>query len=208
MSEQTRVNHPSFGFIRASRVSGHAALFDSALRHQHYITITVGASEQIRENSRTWNMAGKEYIQVSMSEAQYATFLTSLNMGSGAPCTLTRLMGAKIEEPPADTNTRTAFDKEIEHDVQEAIGALKVAAAELSGLVGKGKATRKELNGLQGSVEKAIREISLNAPFILTQFAEYMETLTERAKADLNAHATLTGQRLGAVIPVAIQQAG
>ncbi len=196
MHDDTEIDHPSFGFIRASRVSGHTSLFDSALMHQHYITLTIGHAVQHRNMSRNWNYPKEEYITIAMSEAQFATFITSMNVGEGAPCTLTRVMGKGIEAPPADINTRKTFGNELRRNIDAATKLLQQAQAHARMLVDKKKATLSELRDLQNNITAAQRELVDSAPFILHQFAESVETLTQQAKADINAHVVMSGQRL------------
>lgn len=198
MIEETRVKHESFGFIRASRVQGHAALFDSAVRHQHYITIEIGEAEMVRRfsDSHTYSSL-RGFINVAMSEAQFAQFITSMNVGSGAPCTLQYVMGKRREEPPPDINTRETFEGEVRQQAESVATALREGIAAVSALATQGRPPNKaEIKAALAKLETAQREMVANMPFLMKQFAEGIEKLTERAKTDLNAHAVMLGQRL------------
>lgn len=197
MEDHKVIKHESFGFIRASRVSGHTELFDSAIKHQHYVTITIGEAEQHRRHSETYVHGSiRGLIEVSMSEAQFAQFITSMNVGSGAPCTLTWVNGQYRSPPPADINTRETFESEVKAKADKVGWNLKEGIAEVKSLLDKGKANKGELKVALEKLETAQRELVSNMPFLMKQFAEGVEKLTERAKMDLNAHAVMLGQRM------------
>jgi hypothetical protein len=191
------IEHPSFGYIRASRVSGHATLFDSAIRHHHYVEVTIGTATQELHRGETHVHGRDELLQVAMSEAQFATFITSMNVGWGAPCTLTRMDGKSVPPPPADINTRQTFENHVKEKA-DGIATSMTDALETLGEIetGKRKLNKGEVIQAKQQVETALRELVSNMPYLLHTFAEQMETLTERAKADINAYAIMAGQRL------------
>jgi hypothetical protein len=192
-----RTEHPSFGFLRASRVSGHATLFDSAIQHHHYVEVTVGTAMQEWRHGETHVYGKDEILKLAMSEAQFATFITSMNVGWGAPCTLTRVDGKSVEPPPADINTRETFENHVKDKAESIAGSLKDALTALGELeTGKRRLTKTEVREAKALVETASRELLANMPYLLRVFAEQMEKLTERAKADVNAYAVMAGQRL------------
>jgi hypothetical protein len=80
--------HPAYAQIGASRVSGGTYLYGSNFAHQHYVTISITKSELNRSLSRDWASGGEEYIEVALSEAQWASFVSTLNSGTGIQCTL------------------------------------------------------------------------------------------------------------------------
>ena len=198
MDNETRVQHESFGFIKASRVSGQAQLFDSAVDHQHYVTIEIGQAEQVRRYNESYVHGGTRggFISVAMSESQFAQFITSMNVGSGAPCTIQYVAGKRREPPPPDTNTRETFENEVKEQAVKIGADLVKAIAELRGLVDNGKAGKKDLQAALAKFEFALRGLDSNMPFMMRRFAEGIEKLTDRAKMDLNAHAVMLGQRL------------
>lgn len=195
--EETKLEHESFGFIRASRVSGGAGqLFDTAVKHSHCITITIGRATKRRQFHETYVHARNELIRVSMSESQFAQFITSMNTGSGAPCTLSRVDGRFVPPPPPDTNTRETFENEVQQAGIALAASADSALASLKALQAKGKATKGELSQALKEVENLQRELISNMPFMMERFAEGIEKLIDRAKIDINAHAVMIGQGL------------
>ena len=194
-----RTEHPSFGFLRASRVSGHATLFDSAIQHHHYVEVTVGTAMQEWRHGETHVYGKDELLKLAMSEAQFATFITSMNVGWGAiRVRSTRVDGKSVEPPPADINTRETFENHVKDKAESIAGSLKDALTALGEIeTGKRRLTKTEIRETRALVETASRELLSNMPeHLLRMFAEQMEKLTERAKADINAYAVMAGQRL------------
>lgn len=54
---ESRITHPAFAQIGASRVSGSVNLYGSEFNHQHFITISIHRSELNRSLSRDWPFA-------------------------------------------------------------------------------------------------------------------------------------------------------
>lgn len=52
--EGKRYNHPAFGQLRASRVSGRTTLYGSDFVHEHFMIVEIHRSELNRDNSRDW----------------------------------------------------------------------------------------------------------------------------------------------------------
>jgi hypothetical protein len=188
------IEHESFGFIRANRVQGSAKLFDSAINHQHFISLTIGQANQERQLNRTWIFGGKELITVDMSESQFAQFITSMNSGTGSSCTIRRLCGKGKECPPEDMNTRQSFGPEMKEETAKVAELLSSGVAKLSALASQGKANKGELKAALDAVVAVQQQLVSTLPFIMKQFAEHMEELTDRAKSDLSAHALMLGQ--------------
>jgi hypothetical protein len=121
--------------IQFSRVTGKANLFGSDFDHDHYITLKVTPCTTQRSSNRTWYMGTlKPYIEVSLSAAQFAETITTLNCGSGIPCTMEYLNGRgkfpKIEPIPQ----RPAFKAEGGEALAESIAAIDDTIAELDTL--------------------------------------------------------------------------
>src|SRR5205085_12031249 len=88
VGEDGEETHPAWALIGASRVQSGppgATLFDSELRHQHYVTITLRQASRKRNLNRDWLHAESRLpiIEVAVSEAQWAQFVTSMNQGDG-----------------------------------------------------------------------------------------------------------------------------
>ena len=133
---ETRETHPAYAQISASRVSGHAVLYGSDFNHQHYVTISITPSELHRGLSydRPHALLRGEIVEVALSEAQWAHFVSSMNQGSGTQCTVQHLHGKlvpQIPEPPDRKAQIVAEADEKMRDVQRQLAALDEELGEL-----------------------------------------------------------------------------
>jgi hypothetical protein len=98
--------HPSYGLIRISRVTGGpgaARLFGSPLaNHYGTIRLSIGSAKWTHglHHDRYYGSMHGEHVEIEMSAAQFADMITSLNVGSGTPCTIRYLAGVQIPNPP------------------------------------------------------------------------------------------------------------
>lgn len=189
----TEYNHPAYGQIRASRVTGHQNLYGSEFHHNGFITVTIARSRFRRSLSRDWVYAGKELIDVSLSEAQWATFVSSLNCGSGTPCTINHVDRISMPDLPDPPSRKEQFDEELKSTMTKSDKALKELQEKIIGM----KISEKQKKELLASVTAARMNISSNVQFVATSFSEHMEETVEKAKCEVNAYANGLIQRAG-----------
>lgn len=176
--------HPAFAQIAASRVSGRTALYDSDFDHNAYMTIAIRRSELHRSLANDWHFGREELIHVAMSEAQWATFVSSPNMGSGVPCTIQYVAGELVPGLPPPQPRAKQFHRELTDAVAasvEAIAALEKAIDQL-GL------SKAKMTAVRDLLHIARARINSTAPFIAEQFEEHMEKTVERAKAEIHGY--------------------
>jgi hypothetical protein len=186
--------HPAYGMIGASRVSGNARLFGSDFKHQHFITIRIHKAELHRGLSRDWAHARNQLIEVSLSEAQWATFVSSMNVGFGVQCTIENTqVDGELPGIAGAVQRKSQFSAELAQTMQgaqEALDALEKNILESSLGMRAKEALRKEC-------EQVRRRIGGSVQFVADQFSEHMEDITEHAKIEVNAYATNLLQRAG-----------
>ena len=187
-----RINHPSFAQLQVSRINGHKVLYNSDFNSHNYIALRIHKSEMIRDLSHDWHHEREQYIEVAMSEAQWATLVSSLNR-QGVPCTLTYLMGETIDLLPEPTNRINQFGSELSKHLGDAVRQL-TEAMELANMLGLSKAKTQALLVL---LSKAQADIKSNAQFVEKSFNEHMENQVEKAKCDANAYLYHAVQRAG-----------
>lgn len=181
----TRTSHPAFGQIRASRVSGHTALYGSDFIHNNYVTISICESDLMRTHSNDWHFGGKGLIEVALSEAGWATFVSAMNVGSGVPCTLERVAGEskpnialRRQEAHFKAETNEAVKAAMEH-----LRALRIKIADAANGLSKAKQSN-----LLSEIDMVIRQVGDHLPFVVTQFDEHVETTMEKAKVELHGY--------------------
>jgi len=186
--------HPAFGQISASRVNGRTNLYGSDFSHDGFITITIKASELNRDLSRDWHYEREQLIQVALSEAQWATFVSSLNNGSGVPCTLEWITGVgRLPMLPNPKSRADQFGKEFQKDFDEALTALD----ELETALQSCGLSQKKMDGLMAKARTAKAKINSSAPFVVDQFGDHMENEMERAKVEIHGYFQNLIQRAG-----------
>lgn len=178
--------HPAYAMIGAYRVTGGKVLFGSDFQHQNYITIRIKPGQVRRSLSNDWFgvAAGREYIEVSLSEAQWAGLISRLNVGDGVPCTLGWKEDVgyvpQIPEPPEHTKQ---FSAEMKKLAEKGDVALKELADVINGM----KISEKQRKELLWKIEQASRAIGSSASYIQEQFGEHMESVKERAFTEVYA---------------------
>lgn len=175
--------HPSYAQIGANRwVGGDVFLYGSDFRHAAGVSITIRRSELHRSLSNDWAGGGNELIEVDLSEAQWATFVSTLNSGQGTQCTLRFLPGEDIPGIERGQDRKKQFKLEASEALKEA----EEAAKRLSELIERG--------GRKAEMRDAIRVVLTafsshsGVSFIADQFSEHIEKVTEHAKIEVSAY--------------------
>lgn len=182
--------HPAYGQIGAWRVHGTAYLYGSDFRHNGYVTIRISRSLLNRSLSRDWPSAREELIEVALTEAQWATFVSTLNRGDGVPCTIQWLPGQGHVPAIARPKSRVQqFKAEMLKTLAEARGLL----ARLRERIVAGKGGKESLSLL----DMADRDVSSSVDFVAKSFGEHMETVVEQAKIEVHAYAQGVITRMG-----------
>ncbi len=184
--ENSRETHPAYGMIGASRVTGGASLAGSDFKHQHYVCVEIRHGHISRSLSNDHWHGDKSIVRVAMSEAQWATFVSSMNVVFGVPCTLewTKEAG-RLPGIEHTTDRASQFKGEVHQTMQDALTKMQEAYD---------AAPTKNLKDMIG---RAMTEIRSNVSFVEDQFAEHMEHTVEKAKIEVNAYVTNAVQRAG-----------
>lgn len=185
----TEESHPAFAQIGASRVSGRTNLYGSDFEHHHYMTIRIAASTVKRDLSHDWHHEGAEYIEVALSEAQWATFVSTPNMGSGVPCTLTRLNRRLVPEIEGRPKRVEQFRGELEQHLRK----VEADLAQLSDQVEAGAGKR----ALRDTIHQIRMNLTPNLAYVGKAFGEHVERTTEAAKIEVEAYVTGVVMRAG-----------
>lgn len=185
--------HPAYAQIAASRVAGGSvSLYGSDFVHNHFITITIRKSELHRGLNRDWNFAREEYISVALSEAQWATFVSTPNSGMGTPCTLEHFKGEQIPTLPEPVARADQFRGEMAEMLEKTIQRLRDCYEHLDKLAPKSVSSK-----LKDAIQMAEREMVGSVPFVAKQFSEHVEHTVEAAKVEIEAYTTSAIHRAG-----------
>lgn len=186
--DSKRYDHPAFGQIGASRVQGTRVLYGSDFLHQHFVTITISRSQLNRDLSRDWHFGGKELIEVHLSEAQWATFVSSMNVGSGVPCTIDHVLGEDMADLPMPRRNVDVVDRELTETMDKMNEAIAATYKAMESDIGQSLSGAKRAKLLE-HVHKLRRLVDDHLPFMAKSFRKSMENTVERGKIEVNAYA-------------------
>jgi hypothetical protein len=192
--ETVKYEHPAYATIGAHRTSTHANLYGSDFTHHNTVRISIHKSRLTRGLSTDWVDSDlRPYIEVELSEAQWASFVSSMNVGMGTQCTLRELGGKSIPDLPSPESRREQFKGEAVNACREAFAALD----ELKAMLADAKLSQKARDDLAKQAERVRSRMNSSLPFVLDMFGEHMETAVEKAKTEINAYYVSTVQRAG-----------
>jgi hypothetical protein len=185
--------HPAWVVVGASRVSHSppgAVLFDSDVRHQHYVVVQVSEAGRNRSLHQDRVRDGKKIVEFSMSEAQWASFVSSMNSGTGVPATLNFRESADDPQVPG-----MPYDPRL----AESLNEVRDAATEASEKVAQAFAAYKEKKtvGNLRHLEATIANMPSNVEFAAKSLSEHAENVVQRAKADIEAYVVNKASQLG-----------
>ena len=183
--------HPSYGMVKFSRISGDPGrLFGSSLRHHDgFVSLSIGPGQRIHSlHSDHYHGAHRgNHIEVYLSSAQFAELLTTMNVGSGVPCTIRARDGKMIEKAPdvevEVEKIRTGFKKDMRKFGEE-VHTRKNKVAEL---LGKKTLSKEDRKVILDHMRMIAQHVDSNIPFALSQFEEATEKVVQHAKAEVDA---------------------
>lgn len=190
---ETITRHPAFGQISYSQITGQTFLYGSDFSHNGSIAVRISTSELKRDLAQDWFNTTGTVVEVCLSEAQWAAFISSPNRGQGVPCTIRSLNGKAVPEVSAPPSRAEQFDGEVAERGARIVAALDALDAALS----DAKVSDKQRAVLKNYVRTARQEVISNMPFVLRSFAEHAETIVTRAKTEVSAYAWRTLTRMG-----------
>jgi hypothetical protein len=188
--------HPAFGQIQAHRYSSTpgSVLFDSDIRHGHTVGITISRATRKRDLNRDWIYGGKELINIEMSEAQWASFVSSMG-SSGVPVTLRRTEN-EVRVPDLEYDPRLAHSiDEVKGAAQKTFEHVKAAIAAYDAL--DPKAGVREKRAAFDKIRNAVGNAEPNIAYVARSLSEHAENVVQRSRADIEAMALQAAQHMG-----------
>lgn len=188
MQEKDEITtHPSFGQIEFSRQqsSGNQSFYGSELPQSNYMVMRIYESEMIRTLSSERYHNKKQLVELKMTSNQFGELITSMNYGSGVPCTLTVLPGVRVEKLPEIETSKSFTHRQFESRMKQFASTLKekqIRVKELSTKKTLSKANQSELNQL---VSWMTMEIADNIPYFAECFQEVTDKVVLEAKSEV-----------------------
>lgn len=192
----TRRSHPAFATIHASRVQGGSdTLFGSPIKHRGYVRVSVQTVDEIVSLSHSyyWQREGNSTIvELKLSEAQWAAFVSTMNVGSGVPCTLEYARDGETRRLPyiEDISYEEKRALDIKSAVKEQHEQLKAALKRFDELLQSPSVKKSDLRELRNMFIQPGDHAESNMEFRAKMLTEHSEHLIESAKAEVSAMVT------------------
>lgn len=193
-------DHPAFGTITLSTVhGGKQELFGSDLHHNDRIRICINEASLRRDLSRDWIMSGDQLIEIEMSHAQFAEFITSNGKGGGTPVTLKWVRGTGYVPSIEKVETKhETFKREIRDAAKVRLQHIRQGLESLKTLLeGGGSISKKELREIYANLERHTGQLPGTLSFVVESAEEALEKATSDAKIEIETYIQMTAQRLG-----------
>jgi hypothetical protein len=179
-------SHESYGMVGLSRYSssGKVSLFGSPLQHKQCISLVIKRGRVDRSMNMDRYYGKEQLIEIDLSEAQFAELITSMNRGDGVPCTIKRLQGAKIEEPPYKSYADKLADefKAKMHNISAGFESSMDSINQILEKKNVGKADKEEIKKHIGKINSFLNS---SLPFVADQFQEQTDEVVSKAKMEV-----------------------
>ena len=198
VDERGDEHHPAFALIGAYRGScgpPGASLFDSDIRHQHTVRIRIKAATRKRDLNHDWIHGGTQYIEVELSESQWASFVANMNSGDGNPCTLTSMGYESVPDIPFAPRLQESLG-EVRGEAERIWDKIKTARDAYEAAV-KNKVPAKERNELWRALYYSIENAGSSVEFVGKSLQEHAEKVVDNARADVEAFVITKARQLG-----------
>lgn len=184
--KRTRTTHPAYAQIQANRVTGQTRLYGTDFVHRDFIRVTIAPSEHVRDLHHDWYHASlQSYIEVDLSEAQWANFISTMNHGQGACATLARLNNEGVPAIAApESNPNDKWQVEIEQTLANTRAQLN----KIKGIIAESKLSQKEKDRLKIELDVAGYGVGSNIDFITETFGKHVDKTVVAAKIEVEAY--------------------
>ena len=192
--------HPSYGTVGFSkRFGGKMNLFGSSIRtHMSTITLTIHEAKRYHDLSEDRIYGGNKIIQVELSAAQFSELLTTMNVGSGVPCTIRhRKDVGRIEDPPDEEIEIDRVQQGFKEKLTEIRERIKEASMGMQEILAKRSLNKQDKHKIQWIVDKVLQDVTANWPFVVDQFGEATERVVTAAKSEIDSFVTTMVQVTG-----------
>lgn len=207
----TPETHPSYGVVGLSRVSGNASLFESEVNHMYYISLRIKEAERWQDGTQVRTHAGRQLIEIFLTEAQFAQLMTSPNIGEGVPCTIHYCAADKPEgkpylhpkwgirpDPPPPERFEKKFHAETEERAKIISDNLASLESELSAMLsGETKVNKGNLGSLLAKIQSSRQQIESNIPYVLRCVEEQLEKKINAAVIEFEGYMAQSLQARG-----------
>jgi hypothetical protein len=200
MDDRKVSKHPSYGMVQFNRISGSKRrLFGSTVSdHSNTILLRISQGERVFDLKEDRYYSGnKAIIEVELSSAQFAGLLTTMNIGSGVPCTIRRVNNESVEPPPEEGNEMDRVREGFKEDLKNIGAKLAGAKQALSAILAKKSIGKGDKESISKLVSSMFMHFEANVPFVQEQFQRATDRSVANAKAEIDCTITDAVTKLG-----------
>ncbi len=180
--------HPSYATIGFYRQQTHDHdLFGSSIKHRNTISCVIYNASLTRDLSSDWIHGENKLIEVEMSYSQFAEAITSLNMGTGVPCTLQYLKGSDKIPPCHFSDKKKEFTNELTKQLTNTSQDLNDLIAEMDALFSKKNLNKSDKENIMSKMRIIQANMNQNITFMFEQFQKQMDKTVVEAKGEVEA---------------------
>lgn len=201
---ETLREHPAFGCVVVTRPQGNkrnTELFGSRVPVASYISIELHEAQETRRLQSSGHYPGKMIAKIAMTEAQFATMVGAVGMGSGTPCTIEYRCTEGFARMPGieDFSLNEDRSRHIREMTAKNIADLREATAMLDALLTAGGAVSKTaLRAARDKLIQAVDHAPSNYQFAADMVSEHLADTMSEIKMELHAYSLAVGNRLSA----------
>lgn len=188
--------HPAFGLVTVSRAMGTArTLFQSDLQHNDTVILRISTASRKRDLKHDWLHHKEEIVEIEMSEAQWASVISSVGLGSGVPVTIRQRGYELIPDLPYQPRTETSR-QEVRDAANELLSGVTKAFKALEDAEER-KAGVKERRELRRALASQLNGAAANQVFAVKSLEDAAERAVAQARADIELTAIRAAQAAG-----------
>ncbi len=191
--DEKEFDHESYGMVGFSRITGNPGrLFGSALGSQHtFIKLRITKATRRHALGRDWyHGEAHPVLELDLSAAQFAELLTSMNVGSGIPCTLRYADGKVLAPPPNEKLEAEQVRHDFKGKTEQVAKRMDDTVKKITEILAKKNIGQKDREEIQSLLGLVVQEVRSNLPFWLRSFNEATEKMTVAAKAEVDSFMT------------------
>lgn len=177
--------HESYGQIRFSRVNGQANFYGSELEQRNYISLEIHSSKCEKSLTQEWYFPERLLVRLRMSAGQFSELITSMNYGSGVPCTIERMNGQKVEDLPIEENRKEFVHRAFKEKMEAFAETLKSDSHKAQEIISKKNLNKSDVETLTKMISSIFTQVRMNIPFFTECFQETMDTVVKEAKIEV-----------------------
>lgn len=193
---------PAFGMISINRIQGARNLFMVDYPIDHFIRITFRKAELRNRSGHDSVFGDDEVASVDLSEIQFARLIASPNT-MGTPCTFHHFVDPETGDrmtpqiPDRHVADGETFRQAVEEKAAAAMQGVADAQAILDEAMKGGSIRKGDIQKALDALARARREGVANLGYVVQTAHEAIDTASQHAQAEVDAHIDFAMTRLG-----------